>query len=253
MKMVEDTTLPLDTFSPQIKENSIFASRGYEMAPVKQQLEEGIQVLDSACGHGAPWTIDMAKKYPNSQVFGIDISDGFPSKQVAPINTSFSTANICKTIPSLNNTFGFTFQRLNLKELYRVLKPGGFVELLGHNLTCYNAGPLLTTLTDRIFQGFNKVGLVVHISTELDARLKEVGFINCVTTTTDYPINYGEYADANWRSMRGPFRALRPLLADVYKEWEDKDVYDIFLDALTKELAEYKSYVKFYSVYAQKL
>ncbi|KAI9270292.1 hypothetical protein EDC94DRAFT_645688 [Helicostylum pulchrum] len=75
--------------------------------------------------------------------------------------------NICKAIPSLKNTFGFAFQRLvfstltseewnrNLKELYRVLKPRGFVERLEHNLMCHNAGPLLTTLTGRIFQGFN--------------------------------------------------------------------------------------------------
>ncbi|GAA5806289.1 hypothetical protein HPULCUR_011820 [Helicostylum pulchrum] len=50
----------------------------------------------------------------------------------------------------------------------------------------------------------------------------------------------------------GPFRSIRPLLAAVCKEWEDKDVYDRFLEALTKELVEYKSYVKFYSAYAQK-
>lgn len=52
--------------------------------------------------------------------------------------------------------------------------------------------------------------------------------------------------------MKGPFRSIRPLLAAVCKEWEDKDVYDRFLEALTKELVEYKSYVKFYSAYAQK-
>lgn len=54
----------------------------------------------------------MAKEYPNSHIFGVDISDGFPSKKLAPINTSFSTGNICKAIPALDNTFEFAFQRL---------------------------------------------------------------------------------------------------------------------------------------------
>lgn len=52
--------------------------------------------------------------------------------------------------------------------------------------------------------------------------------------------------------MRGPLRSIRSLLAVICKEWEDKDVYDIFLEALTEEFVENNPYVKFYSVYAQK-
>ncbi|KAI9270300.1 S-adenosyl-L-methionine-dependent methyltransferase, partial [Helicostylum pulchrum] len=183
---------------------------GNYLAPVKQQLEKGIPVLDSACGYGASWTVEMAKDYPNSQFFGVDISDGFPAKGRAPINTSFSIGNVAKEIPSPGNTFVFAYQRLvfaaltsedwdnNLREMYRVIKPGGFVQLLEHNLTPYSEGPLFTEACKLMEQGFESENFIFYISTELKDRLENAGFINCVTKITEYPVNHGTNGDSNW-------------------------------------------------------
>lgn len=78
---------------------------------MKPQLDEGIQVLDSACGYGAHWTTDIAKEYPNSRFLGVDISDGFPVEDIAPSNTTFALGNIAIKIPLPDNTLGFVFQR----------------------------------------------------------------------------------------------------------------------------------------------
>ncbi|GAA5803181.1 hypothetical protein HPULCUR_008657 [Helicostylum pulchrum] len=199
-----------------------------EKAPVKQQLEKGIPVLDSACGNGAPWTIDMAKEYPNSQFFGVDISDGFPSKGRAPINTSFSIGNVTIEIPSPDNTFVFAYQKMVF-------------------------GALTSEEWDSVMeQGFKSKNLVLHISTELKDRLENAGFINCVTKITEYPVNHGTNGDSNWRVLRGAFESGSPLLSKFFAGGYEREKYDRFLDAVGDEVAEYKSYVKFYTVHAQK-
>jgi ubiquinone/menaquinone biosynthesis C-methylase UbiE len=78
-------------------------------APVNKQLEEGINVLDSGCGPGS-WTIDMAKTYPKSKFYGVDVSSIFPEK--LPSNVELCTGNIAKKIPYPDNTFDYIHQRL---------------------------------------------------------------------------------------------------------------------------------------------
>ncbi|KAI9270299.1 hypothetical protein EDC94DRAFT_535548 [Helicostylum pulchrum] len=232
---------------------------GNFIAPVKPQLDEGIQVLDSACGYGAPWTTDIAKEYPNSRFLGVDISDGFPVEDIASSNTTFALGNIAIKIPLPDNTLGFVFQRFligalsseewnsNLKEIHRVLKPGGFVELLEFIMQV-----LYLKHLQRMFQGFKNAGLVADISIQLNDRLKKIGFVGSVTTVQDFPLNNSHNGEANWRSLGGSFRGMGSLLAKVYTEWEDRGIYKEYMDNVEKELIEYKSYVKIYTVYAQK-
>jgi ubiquinone/menaquinone biosynthesis C-methylase UbiE len=130
-------------------------------APITKMLEEGITVLDSGCGPAA-WTLDMAVTFPKSKFHGVDISSVFPDS-MKPDNVEFLVGNVAQTLPYPDNTFDYIHQRLlmagltsedwsnvgthykhndhpysnsffllhkkALKELYRILKPGGYIEL----------------------------------------------------------------------------------------------------------------------------
>ncbi|KAI8976934.1 hypothetical protein BDB01DRAFT_710374, partial [Pilobolus umbonatus] len=78
--------------------------------------------------------------YLNSKFIGIDISFVFP-KTIRPINVDFFICNITKVVPFDDNSIDLFHQRLlvaglhrsdyikSLKEAYRILKPGGYIEL----------------------------------------------------------------------------------------------------------------------------
>jgi len=82
----------------------------------------------------------MATTYPKAKFTGVDISPIQPS-QVKPDNFTFVQANILDGLPFPDDSFDFVFQRLLvasipkdkwpfvMKELTRILKPGGYLEV----------------------------------------------------------------------------------------------------------------------------
>ncbi|RUO99706.1 S-adenosyl-L-methionine-dependent methyltransferase [Jimgerdemannia flammicorona] len=104
-------------------------------APVEEDLETGIKVLDAGCGSGI-WTIEMAEDYPNSTFVGIDIADMYPKTGDLPPNVRFLKANILEGLPFEDGKFDYVFQRflifdlspgdwkVAIKELARLVKPG---------------------------------------------------------------------------------------------------------------------------------
>lgn len=94
----------------------------------------------------------MARLYPNSKFIGIDMADVFYT-QDKPENASFKIMNAGTGIDYENESFDFVFQRflvmgfpteqyiLSIKEMKRILKPGGAIELLELVNDYNNAGP----------------------------------------------------------------------------------------------------------------
>ena len=80
-------------------------------APLREKLEEGIVVLDSGCGPAA-WTFEMAKEFPNSKFYGVDINLNELPEGDRPDNCEFQVANISEHIPYPDNTFDYIYQRL---------------------------------------------------------------------------------------------------------------------------------------------
>ncbi|CAO3619848.1 unnamed protein product [Cunninghamella echinulata] len=101
-------------------------------------LGDGAKICDIGCGPGT-WIMDVATEYPNCQLTGVDMCDVFPTS-IRPVNVVFELGNPLEKLPFPDNTFDFIHIRLFIlalrkhewpivfQELYRVLKPGGFLE-----------------------------------------------------------------------------------------------------------------------------
>ncbi|CAG8547978.1 7742_t:CDS:2 [Racocetra fulgida] len=102
---------------------------GNYSSPVSDLLDRGgAKVLDT--------------DYPRVSFTGIDISPIYPS-EIKPCNLTFRTANILEGLPFPDNYFDFVYMRFLLtaftedewqnkviQELCRVVKPGGYLEIM---------------------------------------------------------------------------------------------------------------------------
>ncbi len=96
----------------------------------------------------------MATDYPDAHFCGIDISPIFPT-EIHPQNVQFRQINVFNGLPWPDEHFDFVYQRLMmfcytveqwnyvLKELLRVTKKGGWIELFDSSS---DAGPKATNL-----------------------------------------------------------------------------------------------------------
>ncbi|CAG8564583.1 17941_t:CDS:2 [Acaulospora morrowiae] len=110
-------------------------------APVTEILENGrTYVLDVGCGSGS-WLFDMAIKYPNSSFIGIDYSPNVPENSKLLNNIAFLRGDLNNGLPFPDNSFDLVHMAdmrssierdqwpLVIRELTRVLKPGGWLEV----------------------------------------------------------------------------------------------------------------------------
>lgn len=108
---------------------------------MKSLLQQGSVVLDMGCGSGT-WTMELATAYPESHFIGVDQLPLFP-KDIKPKNCHFATCDLtCVPLPIPDASVDYIFQRdLNwalltwqwsalIKEYMRILKPGGWIELM---------------------------------------------------------------------------------------------------------------------------
>ncbi|OZJ02004.1 hypothetical protein BZG36_04869 [Bifiguratus adelaidae] len=123
-------------------------------------LRKGAQVLDVGCGPGF-WASEMAHEYPNSHITGIDTVEPGIDRLV---NFHFVNANVLLGVPFGDETFDYVFVRhLNfgilegdwprlLAELVRVLKPGGWLEVLETDMQLHRPGPHLERFSQKFME-----------------------------------------------------------------------------------------------------
>nr|CAG8561970.1 1981_t:CDS:2 [Entrophospora candida] len=111
------------------------------VAPIDEKLkdEDGFRVLDVGCGNGS-WTLDMATEYKKAKFTALDILPIFPN-EIRPKNVDFALGNILKGLDFESDTFDYVFMRCMkaaisndnwpkvIRELLRILKPNGWLEL----------------------------------------------------------------------------------------------------------------------------
>ncbi|KAG7422367.1 S-adenosyl-L-methionine-dependent methyltransferase [Fusarium sp. MPI-SDFR-AT-0072] len=121
-----DSKLPLDQYTPQ----------------------DPMEILDVGAGTGI-WACDMAKRYPQTSILGIDLSSALLPEDVPP-NVTFEIADATETWP--NRTYDFIHMRslagggvrdwnALLAEAYEHLNPGGQIEIAEIRPHFFDADP----------------------------------------------------------------------------------------------------------------
>ncbi|KAF9464756.1 S-adenosyl-L-methionine-dependent methyltransferase [Collybia nuda] len=124
----------------------VFGGKNY-IGPVKEALQFGEhrRILDLGTGGGF-WAIDMADNFPRAEVIGIDLAPIQPRLRAVPPNCTFELCDLDQwNIPYPDNHFDFIHARSVhcgihnypqlLREITRLLRPGGLVLLIEPNLT----------------------------------------------------------------------------------------------------------------------
>jgi ubiquinone/menaquinone biosynthesis C-methylase UbiE len=214
------------------------------LAPISPTTET---ILDVGTGTGI-WPIEMAGLFPKAHIIGVDVScSSLPDP--LPTTCVFVQANMLKGLPFPDRQFTFTHQRLlvagipandwpaAIRELVRVTRPGGWVELLEIGDTIQNAGPatnkLLKWMTT-ISRGF---GFEMSVLRQLGDLLQQAG---CdAVESQDIPVPLGEWAGTvgqmlqtdvihGWSALKDvycprsntPLAVFDTMLQDAQAEWE---------------------------------
>ncbi|RHZ79195.1 hypothetical protein Glove_151g96 [Diversispora epigaea] len=231
-------------------------------SPIKHVLnQKGTKVLDVGCGAGS-WIFEMASNYPNTQFTGVDISPIQPT-EIKPRNVDFVKANLLNGLPFEDNTFDYIFQRflflaipkdswpVIINELTRVLKPGGYLELVEINPTPFQTGPV----TDQLFSAgdLRQRGLDPEIVYKLRSYFeKQENLENVIEEKNKLPYGpeTGKLGQAAAENTRLGFSHAKPFLQkDLNISSEE---YDNRLDIVVKELREFGTYHDICCVYARK-
>ncbi|CAE6409093.1 unnamed protein product, partial [Rhizoctonia solani] len=95
-------------------------------------------ILDVATGSGI-WVMEIAREFPHACVVGVDLSKPRLVCQDVPSNASFIMADVTKRFPFEDGSFDVVQMRIVpsiterttiYKEIHRVLRPGGIIQLV---------------------------------------------------------------------------------------------------------------------------
>ncbi|KZP32664.1 S-adenosyl-L-methionine-dependent methyltransferase [Athelia psychrophila] len=175
------------------------------LAPVI--LKPGDRVLDSGTG-AASWLLDFANEVPSTvSIYGVDISSRlFPSDP--PSNIQFLAGSITQLPENWTSTFALVNQRLlfaglsatawqaAFSEMYRVLEPGGWVNLCELNCDVdyldFEYGPAVKKTMILVREIFRSANVLADAVYHLAGWLEQAGFTNIHTEMRRIPLNGDE-------------------------------------------------------------
>ncbi|KAH7915953.1 hypothetical protein BJ138DRAFT_1233098 [Hygrophoropsis aurantiaca] len=226
------------------------------------QIPAGANILDSGTGSGT-WIMDVRDEVPeDATLLGIDIEARmFPPPDE---RMNFMIQSVTSLPPDWDNKFALVNQRLliagltvsewgtALREIYRILTPGGFVQL-GEIRARFSGGPVTERQSAMLAALFEKKGLFIECAKHLPVLMKEAGFIN--VRTEEKVIEIGKWAGPAGEEARdnfiGVFRGLEK--PSVMTGLATSAEYEELMENLEREWDEVTdSKTDFYVFHAQK-
>ncbi|KAJ1555174.1 hypothetical protein HK096_007807, partial [Nowakowskiella sp. JEL0078] len=204
--------------------------------PIHETLkEQGLMVLDVGCGPGV-WSRDVAKKYPQANIYAIAIPDEY---------------------------FDAVFQRLlrgaipeikwndEIKELSRVLKPGGFIEFVEFS-EYRQLGPKGTLLLGSMRKALEHRGLDINIANNLNSRMEKAGLLIESEKKISCPVGWeGELGEVNLQNIRMFTESAKPFMMKSLTLSSDN--YNKLVEDAILEFPKYKTCLDIVSVVGKKI
>ncbi|KAF6822500.1 methyltransferase domain-containing protein [Colletotrichum musicola] len=236
-------------------------------------LENPRKIIDVGTGTGI-WAIDMGDEYPEAEITGIDLSPIQPS--FIPPNVSFVVDDVEAEWLYPKNSIDYIHVRNMggavkdwtklLSQAYRVLKPGGWVEIqeMKWNFNCDDTSMskdyALLKMMDLVWKGLGKFGIEKDAADSNPERVAATGFVNQVQDVKKVPA--GEWPKREDLRMIGAYCkavlydglhavTIGPLTRGL--GWTAEEV-EVFLVDVRKDLLDSSvhSYVFYHSLAGQK-
>ena len=197
------------------------------------------------------WIIDLSKEVPDTaQLFGIDISINLvPSTR--PANIQFLEASATKLPEDWASRYAFVHQRLlfgalttaewnsALHEMFRVLKPGGTIQLAEVESPDWaNGGDDERLMQSAASALWKDRGLLLECGKMIPEILKEAGFVDIRSEIRYLPLGQGagHLGKLGSASILGAYRGMkRPILeAKGYGLIESEEQWEQILENVEK-------------------
>ncbi|KAJ3110915.1 Conserved oligomeric Golgi complex subunit, partial [Physocladia obscura] len=222
----------------------------------------GQKVLDIGCANGW-WLNSVGKAYPAAELYGVDLAPSVveAATQYLP-QAKFFAENVVTGLSFDDNTFDYVHQRYLvfglpknqypavIRELIRVTKSGGWIELVEPDVNTFNAGPVDKQLTTAVH------GLIAY--RELDKSLGsnlENHIIEAIKDTNIHTDNIKKSTISlpyNWDGPIGEMVARD--FKEAYGNMEDylhkqlgitREEYRNLVDSLFNEWKSFKTFSKY--------
>ncbi|CAO0798454.1 unnamed protein product [Mucor circinelloides] len=228
--------------------------------------DKSITILDSACGAGF-WTLDMAQTYPKAKVIGLDAFPADDKRMKGYSNATISAPNIVYKYGDLttqltlpDDYIDVLYQRdttsiipherwpFLFKELMRVMKPGGYIELVEYNFDIRDPGPVLALVNEWYKIASTSVGVDPREAKQLESKLVGAGFQQVEKKVVSIPI--GEWPTEKDQREKGflykqvikaLFKSMRPWWISELGVTEQE--YDKVVIAAMGEFDEQQCYI----------
>lgn len=201
--------------------------------------------------------MDIAKITPSdAELIGIDIQPKlFPPPEILPANITFQVGSIVELPEEWTNKFALVNQRLlvaalrysewnaAIKNMYRVLKPGGWVQLV-ENIGWVNQAPMLEIYT-RLWQNMLKAkgieGTWPKGADLWKKMVEDAGFVDIRVERYDTPV--GKWAGADGEYVKNNIIGLLSGMKELVVQNDGFSVvaggeegYERWLEGLAEEM-----------------
>jgi ubiquinone/menaquinone biosynthesis C-methylase UbiE len=235
-----------------------FALRGNYAAPIGSPRS----VLDVGTGSGR-WPVEMASIFPKADVVGLDVvpapADGERKEETRPANYRFVAGNVLEGLSFADGSFDFVHQRLLIgalpadrwpgvvRELIRVTRRGGWVELVEANIWPENGGPALNTLGRWVYDAVARRGIDVQLCSHIGEMLTQGGMAGVTQREIRLPLGrkFGRLGTMMETNHLALFESLKGLIVATGIAASD-EAFEQTLATARSEIAERDARIVFY-------
>jgi len=219
-------------------------------------MTEVYDVLDIGTGTGI-WILEMANEFPHVKFVGMDIAPLQPHNTL-PKTCRFDLGNVLDGLTYQDGSFDYVHQRLLmlgipedswkdlLQEYYRVLNPGGQLEIVETDLLLKRRTPVMKKLQRWIETVLDTHGISAKVVREMDTLMMKAGFRHITTRTIKVPLGSwaGPEGEAGWQNMMEGIKAFQTAVCTLLNIRPHE--FQQVVDEVGRESNEMQSYWQIY-------